>query len=126
MPIAKAYLRHPSILWNFIANLREALTPIEDQWTWTTVDGSLFEDVQVDDVEGNEVLFHHKFGEARLPIALLSDESRMKLEQGFQPAHHEVNLSHETEELAKQEKWNVLGGLLESNSNKFHPKLSTH
>ncbi len=70
----------------FLGKLREALTPIEDQWTFTTESGETFEEVDVLAVEGEEVVFRHRFGEVRMPIAQLNEDSRHRLAQGFRPA----------------------------------------
>ncbi|MCE0522950.1 MAG: hypothetical protein LV480_08565 [Methylacidiphilales bacterium] len=88
MPIPLTYVGYPGFLRSFLSKLRRTLVPIEDQWTWTTLDGEFFEEVEVESIEEDEVVFRHKFGEARLPIARLSEDSRLKLEQGFQPAEH--------------------------------------
>ena len=74
------------ILTNFFSKLREALTPIEDQWTLTTVDGEFYEEVSVEDIKADNVTFNHKFGEARLPIVSFSEDSQTKIQQGFTTA----------------------------------------
>jgi hypothetical protein len=66
-----------------IGGFRRAFQPLEDQWTWTTADGIEFEDVEVDAIEANQVIFHHKFGSERVPIDSLSDTSRQTLFRGF-------------------------------------------
>ena len=73
-----------------LRSIRHALLPLEDQWTLTTQDGEIFEDVDVEKVEAGEVFFRHKFGQAHIPVARLSDDSRLTLERGFQTADSPV------------------------------------
>jgi hypothetical protein len=67
-----------------LAKLKKIFVPMEDQWTWTTRDGDIFEDVAVEDIQADQVIFQHKFGKVRMPIAHLSADSQSKLERGFQ------------------------------------------
>ena len=67
----------------FLYKLKATLTPIPDQWSLTTLDGQVFEEVDVEDVRNGEVIFRHRVGRTRLPIALLSEESQQKLHDGF-------------------------------------------
>ena len=84
---ALAYLVYFRALRPFLKKLWAALVPMEDQWTWTTRDGAVFEDVEVECIKGDEVIFQHKFGKACVPIALLSKSSRLKLYRGYQSAN---------------------------------------
>ena len=73
----------------FLYKLKATLTPIPDQWTLTTLDGQVFEEVDVEDVKDGVVIFRHRVGKNRIPIALLTEESQQKLHDGF----HEVDPS---------------------------------
>ena len=70
-------------LQDWLLIVKVALTPIEDQWTWTTREGDVFEDVAVETIQADHVILLHKFGKTRVPIALLSGESRLKLERDY-------------------------------------------
>ena len=70
-------------LQDWLQILKVALTPIEDQWTWTTKEGAVFEDVAVEAIQAGHVILQHKFGKARVSIALLSEDSRLKLERDY-------------------------------------------
>jgi hypothetical protein len=48
----------------------------EDLWTWTTLTGDLYEDVEVRNIEEGEVMIQHKLGTSRVAIDDLSDKSR--------------------------------------------------
>jgi hypothetical protein len=104
---ALAYWEYSRFFRPLLGKLRGALRPLEDQWTWTTRDGAVYEDVEVEGIETDEVIFQHKFGKARLPIALLSEDSLQKLNHGFQPIEPSESYATETNfdaEAGKQEK----------------------
>ena len=81
-----AYAGYSRFFRPLLTKLREALRPMEDQWTWTKRDGALFEDVDVEGIEADKVIFQHKSGRACVPIVLLSEDSRLKLARGYQLA----------------------------------------
>lgn len=54
---------------------------VEDHWTWVTVDGRSYEGVEIQKIEADEIVLHHRDGFARLAISSLSDESRKRLAQ---------------------------------------------
>jgi len=62
----------------FIAKLRQALTPCEDQWSWGTLDGRDFEDAEVAAIEADSVVFQHRFGKLRIPVTGLSEASQKR------------------------------------------------
>ena len=64
--------------FDFLAKIRAALTPCEDQWSWSTLDGRDFEDSEVATVEADGVVFHHRFGKLRIPVGLLSEASQAR------------------------------------------------
>jgi hypothetical protein len=70
----------------FGAKVRQALTPSEDYWTWITLDGEVYEDVDVLFVQGDQITFRHKCGRASLPISVLSENDRAHLAQGYRGA----------------------------------------
>ena len=76
-------------------NLRDYLTSVEDDWTWVTNDGRSFENVEIEKIEGNEIVLKHKFGASRLLISTLSDESLHRLcSTSFWPNHDEAARSN--------------------------------
>jgi len=87
------YLRYSRLFPAWLVQLRRALLPLEDQWTWTTRDGAVFEEVEVEGIEADHVIFQHKFGKAHIPIVFLSEDSRLNLDRGLRgwtdhPASH--------------------------------------
>ena len=87
LPTVPSLIRWSRSLRNFFAKLREALVPIEDQWTWTTQSGSYFEGVELETIEADEVVFRHELGEVRLPIDHLTEDSRQNLARVCQSSH---------------------------------------
>jgi hypothetical protein len=61
------------------AALRDYLSATDDMWSWTTQDGRTFDAVVPESINGEEVVFSHRFGRARLMISELSEESRLYL-----------------------------------------------
>jgi hypothetical protein len=86
IPPSDVISQNSGFMRKFFGKLKEAFAPMEDQWTWTTQDGKMFEDVDVETVQNGDVIFRHKFGKTRLPIATLSEDSRKTLEAGLQAA----------------------------------------
>ena len=72
-----------SLAKSFFAKLQHALIPGNDYWTWTTRDGSVYEDVNVTALENDKVTFCHKHGKTTLPLRLLSQAIRMNLLRSF-------------------------------------------
>ena len=70
-------------LRDWLMAIRDALTPVEDQWTWTMADGAVLEEVEVIALEADKVILQHKFGKACVPIDQLSEDSRLKLERDY-------------------------------------------
>jgi len=62
--------------WDF---LKDFLTIGEDQWTWTTKTGDIYEDAEIAQIEVDEILLQHRLGAARVPIASLSTDTRRLL-----------------------------------------------
>ncbi len=69
---------------SFASNLRVALTPSPDYWSWITRDGVAYEDVDVLFVRANRVTFRHRDGTACVPISMLSDIDRKHLAQEYE------------------------------------------
>ena len=70
-----------SMVVEVAAAIRNALTPMEDEWTWTTREGACYEQATVVSIESGEIILRHSLGEARVPVSALSDESRRQLER---------------------------------------------
>jgi hypothetical protein len=62
-----------------IAAFKKSHWVVEDQWSWTTNDGRSYENVAVQEIVDDEVIFQHQFGTARLSIIELSMESMERL-----------------------------------------------
>jgi hypothetical protein len=60
----------------------------DDRWTWTTRTGDLYEDVEIEKIEAEELVLKHKFGVSRLAINALSEKSRQLLLRTSQWRHH--------------------------------------
>jgi hypothetical protein len=88
LPIPFIHLRYSFHIPAFFAKLKLALVPMEDQWTWTTLDGIFFEDVEVDGIQVDDVVFRHKFGKSQLPITDLSADARLKLYRSYERGDH--------------------------------------
>ena len=66
--------------WRQIAAaLHDYFSATDDLWSWTTQDGRTFESVDIESINGEEVIFAHRSGRARLLISELSEESRQNL-----------------------------------------------
>jgi hypothetical protein len=65
-------LRTPNVLRNWV-------TAVDDQWSWTTRDGRIFENVEVEVVEDHDVVLRHQFGTDRVPVEQLTEESLERL-----------------------------------------------
>jgi len=73
----------------FFRKLKEAVVPIEDQWSLAALDGEIFEEVVVERLNAEYVTFRHRVGRVRLPLALLTEESQLRVVRGFQSVAHE-------------------------------------
>ena len=79
-------LKYGRIRSTLLAKIRFALNPIEDQWTLQTLDGDTFEEVEIESVKDGYVVFKHRVGKDKLPIALLTEDSQHKLHEGYKPS----------------------------------------
>ena len=70
-----------SMVGEAVAAVRNALTPMEDEWTWTTREGACYEHATVVSIESGEVILRHSLGKTRVPLSAFSDESRRQLER---------------------------------------------
>jgi hypothetical protein len=52
---------------------------VEDRWSWTTRDGCSYENVEVFEIDGPEIVINHRFGTSRLGIAELTEGSFQQL-----------------------------------------------
>ena len=83
---AAAFLAQTRVVRSLASKMLPILRPIEDQWIFKTRDGKVFEEVDVKGIENGEVIFSHRLGDERIPLADLSEESLEKLEAGFKDA----------------------------------------
>jgi hypothetical protein len=79
--------------------LRDYVNSTEDQWAWTTQDGRSFENVEIERIERNVVVFEHNYGRSHLAVAALSDESLQKLLRTSIWRNHDVSGSGQKDEL---------------------------
>ena len=56
----------------WLTKLNEADSHILDRSTWIAHDGTMFEEYEVDGIEGSQIVFHHEAEQSRMPIAFLS------------------------------------------------------
>jgi hypothetical protein len=77
--VAFILTRRWSKILSLIGGLGDYSRATDDQWTWTTNDGRLYENVEVTGTEGDEVILKHSSGISRVAIVALSIESREKL-----------------------------------------------
>jgi hypothetical protein len=56
--------------------LTDLVSVAEDQWTWTTVSGEVYEDAEVVGIEVDEVVLRHRHGVSALSIDSLSIKTR--------------------------------------------------
>jgi len=81
--------------FQFFRKLKMALTPIEDQWTLTDLNGEVYEEVEVESLTSSEVTFKHRVGKVRLPLEVLTEDSQLRLLHGFQETQPEAQHSEE-------------------------------
>ena len=63
--------------------MKSIFTPIDDHWTWTTLDGRVFEKVVPIKVRCGQVLIEHKDGLDAVALFYLSDEVQKTLCRDF-------------------------------------------
>ena len=56
-----------------------AVMPAQPNWTWTTSDGTTYQDVVVTKIEPDTVTITHSFGVAHIPMILLPQDIQKKL-----------------------------------------------
>jgi len=79
----------------FFRLLKAALTPIPDQWTLTSLDGEVYEEVDIEHLTSRSVTFKHRVGRVRMPLALLNEASQQRIHRGFAEVEPESQLAGE-------------------------------
>jgi hypothetical protein len=72
-------VRKKSLLLKLNPRLSDYLTSVEDVWTWVTNDGRSYENAEIEQIEGDEIVLKHRLGISRLMVSDLSDESLQRL-----------------------------------------------
>jgi hypothetical protein len=72
------WLCHPFV------EIKRLFTPMEDYWTWTAADGTVYEEVVILHVEKESVAFEHKYGFAAVATSNLSREVQRSLREALE------------------------------------------
>lgn len=65
---------------------KQALTPGEDYWTWTDVEGHVYEDVDLVKMERDQVTIRHKYGVTSIAKMALAEKIQKSLKDDLEIA----------------------------------------
>jgi hypothetical protein len=72
---------NPRVKLRMPAILRDWISAVDDQWTWTVQDGRVYENVEIEALEQDHVVLQHSHGSARLLLSDLSEDSLQRLHE---------------------------------------------